>query len=124
MFSAKPEFVDPLPSTHTVPKGTPVLMMCTIRGSPDPTVTWCRHDKPLTHNDTDVTMEREGNECSLSVGQCELLDEGNYSCVIQNELGQTTSSTKLVVQGLYSTKETLFRLDSFSSSYLFFLELQ
>jgi hypothetical protein len=98
--SAKPEFVDPLPSTHTVPKGTPVLMTCTVRGTPAPTVTWFRHDKALTHEDTDVTIEREGNECTLSIGQCEVQDEGSYSCMIQNEFGQATSNTKLDVQGV------------------------
>ncbi len=76
-----------------------MLMTCTVRGSPDPNVTWFRHDKALTHEDTDVTTEREGNECSLSIAQCELQDEGSYSCMIQNQLGQATSSTKLDVQG-------------------------
>ena len=98
-------------------------MTCTVRGSPDPTVTWFRRDKALTYDDTDVTIEREGNECSLTIGQCELLDEGNYSCVIQNELGQVTSSTKLVIQGM-SAKLTLSILDIFIISKLFFLNVQ
>ena len=98
-------------------------MTCTVRGSPDPTVTWFRRDKALTHDDTDVTIEREGNECSLTIGQCELLDEGNYSCVIQNELGQVTSSTKLVIQGM-SAKLTLSILDSSISSKLAFLNIR
>ena len=101
LISAKPEFVNALPATHTVPKGTSILMTCTIRGSPDPTVTWFRRDKALSHEDTDVTIERDGDECCLSINQCEPQDEGSYSCTIKNRIGQTTCSTNLEVQGVF-----------------------
>ena len=76
-------------------------MTCTVRDSSALTVTWFRHDKALTHKDSDVTMEKEGNEYSLSIGQCELQDEGSYSCMIQNQFGQATCKTKLEVQGKF-----------------------
>ena len=75
-------------------------MTCTVRDSTALSVTWFRHDKALTINDSDVTMEKEGNEYSLSIGQCELVDEGSYSCMIQNQFGQATCKTNLEVQGV------------------------
>ncbi|XP_028405202.1 myosin light chain kinase, smooth muscle-like [Dendronephthya gigantea] len=97
-LTAKPDFVNALPATYTVPKGTPILMTCTVRGSPDPTVTWFRREKALTNEDTDVTIERDGDECSLAITQCEPQDEGSYSCVIKNQIGQATCKTNLDVQ--------------------------
>lgn len=97
--SAKAEFLQALSPLYKVPKGTSVLMTCKINGNPLPTVTWYKRDKKLTNDDENIKIYNEGNEHILSIIQCKVHDEGDYSCVIHNEHGKTTSSSKLEVQG-------------------------
>lgn len=98
-FKAKPSFLEPLPGIYTVPKGTSVLMTSTVEGNPPPNITWLRNNKPLKDEPGDIKIDLQGNISTLSVGQCELQDEGNYVCVAENHLGQISCCTKLEVQG-------------------------
>lgn len=98
-LEAAPSFLEPLPTIHTVPKGTPAVMTCTVAGRPTPSITWFRNEEALKNEDHDITIDFEDNKCTLSIGQCEMQDEGNYCCVAANHLGQISCSTKLEVQG-------------------------
>ena len=53
----------------------------------------------MKNGEGDIEIEFENNVCSLSIGQCEVDDEGTYSCMVENELGKASCSTKLEVQG-------------------------
>ena len=52
-------------------------------------------------------MAQEGNVATLKIGGCSLLDAGEYTCALNNDVGGTFSTVNVHVEGklrLYSMK--------------------
>ena len=69
---------------------------CKAEGNPEPKVTWLKQNSSLLA-DKRVVLSRGG----LMITDVTSQDEGMYTCVARNILGEMTSSAQLSVQGGY-----------------------
>ena len=69
---------------------------CKAEGNPEPKVTWLKQNSNLLA-DKRVVPSRGG----LMITDVTSQDEGSYTCVARNILGEVTSSVTLTVQGEY-----------------------
>lgn len=90
-----PQFTQPLKTTEVV-EGNPVRLKCRMTGTPEPTAEWFK-------NGTQVQLSRRikadiiGDMCQLSFTETKADDEGNYKCVVKNDLGSASTEGELVV---------------------------
>ena len=60
-------------------------------------MTWFKEGKPLKKDR--VKMTQEGNVTTLKISGCSLLDAGEYTCTLNNEVGGTFCSVNVSVEG-------------------------
>ena len=88
-----PSIVTP-PMSMVVNESGSASFQCQAEGNPEPKVTWLKHNSSLPA-DKRVVSSHGG----LMITDVRSQDEGMYSCVATNILGEMTSSAKLTVQG-------------------------
>ena len=69
-------------------------------------MTWFKEGKPLKKDR--VQMTQEGNVATLKIGGCSLLDAGEYTCALNNDVGGTFCTVNVNVEG----KLRLLSIDS------------
>ena len=79
-----------------VSEGTAVKLTCTVKGTPQPTIEWFKDGKPLKSSKR-VKDDFDGEVASLTFTEADLDDEGDYKCVVQNELGSASCTAELLV---------------------------
>ena len=88
-----PSIVAP-PKSMVVNESGTASFQCEAKGNPEPKVTWLKHNSNLLA-DKRVVPSRGG----LMITDLTSQDEGRYTCVARNILGEVTSSATLSVQG-------------------------
>ncbi|XP_068104559.1 hemicentin-2 [Hyperolius riggenbachi] len=87
-FPASPEPAVPVIVGH------PISFTCECQGSPPPLLTWMKNGSPLVGED--VALVSAGGRL-LQISKVRLLDEGTYTCVCNNEAGNSQRDYKLEV---------------------------
>ncbi|XP_054518126.1 immunoglobulin superfamily member 22 isoform X3 [Pan troglodytes] len=90
-----PRFVTPL-KPHTVLRGQDCTMTCAFLGNPRPTVTLYKGDVNITAN-SKFWYNSTSGVCTLVIPTCTLKDSGDYSVLVENELGKDRSGCTLTV---------------------------
>ncbi|XP_051820852.1 immunoglobulin superfamily member 22 [Antechinus flavipes] len=90
-----PRFITPL-KPHTVLRGHDCTMSCAFLGNPRPTVTLYKGDVNITAN-SKFWYNSTSGVCTLVIPTCTLKDSGDYSVLVENELGKDRSSCTLTV---------------------------
>jgi len=74
-------------------------LRATVRGEPEPTVTWYRDDKPLAAT-LKVVVGKAKDEHTVSVQQVTAAAAGTYKCVAANTHGSAEHTALVTVTGL------------------------
>ncbi|VCX22536.1 unnamed protein product, partial [Gulo gulo] len=90
-----PRFLIPL-KPHTVLRGQDCTMTCAFLGNPRPTVTLYKGDVNITAN-SKFWYNSTSGVCTIVIPTCTLKDSGEYSVLVENELGKDRSSCALTV---------------------------
>lgn len=90
-----PPFLIPL-RPHRVLRGQDCTMTCAFLGNPQPTVTLYKGDVNITAN-SKFWYNSTSGVCTIVIPTCTLKDSGEYSMLVENELGKDRSSCKLTV---------------------------
>jgi titin len=95
----KPQFAKHLQNV-TTKQGNRALMQCTIKGSPDTTVSWYKNGK-LIEPSTDyvIHFDRVTGVSTLDICEAFPQDSGQYTCVANNPAGNESTTAWLVVKG-------------------------
>ena len=73
-------------------------MTCAFLGNPRPTVTLYKGDVNITAN-SKFWYNSTSGVCTIVIPTCTLKDSGEYSVLVENELGKDRSSCMLTVYG-------------------------
>ncbi|XP_078701899.1 obscurin-like [Branchiostoma floridae x Branchiostoma belcheri] len=85
-------------SDQEAEEGREARFRCVVSGYPEPSVTWRKDGRDVTHNRNYIT-ERDGRGgCSLVVPTVTREDQGEFCCVAKNEAGKARSSGRLKVK--------------------------
>ncbi|KAF7471665.1 hypothetical protein GHT09_017270 [Marmota monax] len=79
-------------------RGQDCTMTCAFLGNPRPTVTLYKGDVNITAN-SKFWYNSTSGVCTLVIPTCTLKDSGEYSVLVENELGKDRSSCTLTVYG-------------------------
>ncbi|KAM5224369.1 immunoglobulin superfamily member 22 isoform 4-T4 [Hipposideros larvatus] len=90
-----PRFLTPL-KPHTVLRGQDCTMTCAFLGNPRPTVTLYKGEVNITAN-SKFWYNSTSGVCTIVIPTCTLKDSGEYSVLVENELGKDRSSCTLTV---------------------------
>lgn len=90
-----PEVIEPLKSVE-VTDGDTALLKCKVTGIPTPTIEWLKEDVPILET-WRVKPDYTNEKASLTIKQVRGDEAGKYTCIIRNDHGETSTSSKLKV---------------------------
>lgn len=93
---------EPLKSVE-VSNGDTAVLKCKVSGTPVPSVEWFQNNVPVKEG-WRIKSEYKNDTITLTIKQAKQEDAGSYKCVIRNDLGETSTSAKLIIKVL--TKPT------------------
>eukprot|EP00057_Strongylocentrotus_purpuratus_P013444 XP_011667918.1 PREDICTED: myosin light chain kinase, smooth muscle isoform X2 [Strongylocentrotus purpuratus] len=100
-----PEFIEKMSGT-AVRDADKAKFTCKLRGIPSPSVHWYYRNQEIVGSDEVYELYHEGEIASLCLPEVLPEDEGEYSCTIKNDMGETSCSAFLKVQ-VASPKSTM-----------------
>ncbi|XP_041477176.1 myosin light chain kinase, smooth muscle-like isoform X3 [Lytechinus variegatus] len=100
-----PEFIEKISGT-AVRDGESAKFTCKLRGIPPPSVHWYYRNQEIVGSDEVYELHHQGETASLCLPEVLPEDEGEYSCTIKNDMGETSCSAFLKVQAA-SPKSTM-----------------
>lgn len=80
-----------------VTEGKDTTLTCKVKGKPQPTVEWFKDEKPVEVDDKHVKVDFDGDVSTLTIKDTTIDDEGDYKCVVTNELGSTSTVAEVLV---------------------------
>lgn len=94
-----PRFLTGLRDVNT-DEGKELTLSATFVGNPIPEIYWTKDGKPLHPSDR-VLMTCDGKHVGLSINPAEVIDSGDYQCLLANPLGEDTSRCSGNVRKVY-----------------------
>lgn len=91
----KPSFLLPL-KDHAVRRGNDCTMSCAYQGMPTPQASWYKGETKIS-NCPGLWQSTANGVCTLVIPTCGAKDEGRYTLVLENPLGEARCSCNLVV---------------------------
>lgn len=90
-------------SEKVVSPGEPVSLMCNVKGTPLPTITWTLDEDPImkdgSHRISQI-ITSEGNVVSyLNISNTQVRDGGVYRCTANNSAGVVPYQARINVRG-------------------------
>jgi len=82
------------PRNRSVQEGGIIELTCVAQGSPYPTITWWNNRRLVTANSR-VTLSNGGQH--LRIQDIEVYDQGDYTCVVENQLGREQITSVITV---------------------------
>lgn len=104
LFVEPPTFVRELSPTAVV-KGLEATLECEVTGTPPFEVKWLKNNKEMFSSKKYAISTKE-SVFTLNVTNCDVSDVGEYQCIISNEGGSCSCSTRLSLKGQSSEKHT------------------
>ena len=92
----QPSFTGSLPKALQVKDGEMLTLKCTVKGDPEPQITWFKNGEPLSSSDIIDLRYRQGL-ASLSINEVFPEDEGAYICKATNSLGSAETKCDLKI---------------------------
>uniref|UniRef100_A0A8C6XX16 Immunoglobulin superfamily member 22 n=1 Tax=Naja naja TaxID=35670 RepID=A0A8C6XX16_NAJNA len=99
-WSHAPHFITLL-KNHVVCRGHDCTMSCAFLGNPRPVVTLYKGEVNITAH-SKFWYNSTSGVCTLMIPTCTVKDNGEYSILIENELGKEKCSCTLTVYGKFS----------------------
>lgn len=100
-------------SEKVVSPAEPVSLMCNVKGTPLPTITWTLDDDPILKGSShriSQMITSEGNVVSyLNISSSQVRDGGVYRCTANNSAGVVLYQARINVRGacqISSSKNT------------------
>ncbi|XP_063149067.1 immunoglobulin superfamily member 22 [Candoia aspera] len=94
-WSQAPRFITPL-KNHLVCRGHDCTMSCAFLGNPRPLITWYKGEINITAH-SKFWYNSTSGVCTLVIPTCTAKDSGEYSILIENQLGKEKCSCTLTV---------------------------
>ena len=91
---------------NNVEEGTTVRLRCKVTGSPHPTISWIKEDKPLPQENKRISIRNNTNASALKIKNVKLADQGNYTCIAENALGKANATLQLEILRVRDGKKT------------------
>ena len=90
------------PRNTAIPIGRSATFSCNVSAEPTPTIVWRFNGIDLVDDGSKYTITRSdvtmNTQSVLTVNNLEVGDNGGYSCYVENEHGNETSTANLIVQ--------------------------
>ncbi|XP_059046894.1 fibroblast growth factor receptor 1-like [Achroia grisella] len=94
-----PRFVHPQKMFHSKTKtvGSFVKLKCTAEGNPTPTIEWRRNNETIVRKVSPIY-----SKWSVDIEELNKSDEGNYTCIICNEIACIEHNMELIIEDFQS----------------------
>eukprot|EP00079_Xenopus_tropicalis_P030110 XP_012825853.1 PREDICTED: kalirin, RhoGEF kinase isoform X1 [Xenopus tropicalis] len=94
--------LDPSASMEVRKRGDTVILQCKVSGRPKPSVTWKGPDQSILDGNSNTYSMSTSESGDIKLKICHVMpqDSGIYTCVASNELGATSTSATIKVQGV------------------------
>lgn len=86
-------------------KGLEATLECEVTGTPPFEVKWLKNNKEMFSSKKYAISTKE-SVFTLNVTNCDVSDVGEYQCIISNEGGSCSCSTRLSLKGQSSRNHT------------------
>lgn len=93
----KPEFTKNLDSNVTVRDGDQLVLTCTVKGDPEPQVTWTKNGKPLSSSEI-LSLKYKNGVSTLTINEVFPEDEGVFVCTATNSIGSASSQSTIKIK--------------------------
>uniref|UniRef100_A0A452HGJ4 Ig-like domain-containing protein n=1 Tax=Gopherus agassizii TaxID=38772 RepID=A0A452HGJ4_9SAUR len=84
-----------------VVKGFDAMLECEVSGTPPFEVTWLKNNKEIRSSKKYAMSDKE-SVFTLAVTNCDFSDAGEYQCIISNDGGSCSCSTRVSLKGQFS----------------------
>lgn len=91
-----PSFLTGLKPDLSLKDGTKLELKVTVKGDPDPQVTWSKDGKPITSSEI-MEVKYKNGVASVTIGEVFPEDAGKYTCKATNTKGSVETSSKVTV---------------------------
>jgi len=91
-----PQFIQSL-TDLLVKDGEALNLNCSVKGDPEPNITWSKNGELLSSSDI-LDLKYRNGKAILSINEVYPEDEGTYTCKAQNSLGSVETTCRLTVQ--------------------------
>lgn len=93
----KPEFTINLDSNLTIRDGDQLVLTCTVKGDPEPQITWTKNGKTLSSSEI-MSLKYKNGLCTLTINEVFPEDEGEFVCTATNSIGSVSSQSKITIK--------------------------
>ncbi|CAB1337510.1 unnamed protein product, partial [Coregonus sp. 'balchen'] len=83
-------------------EGERLYLKCEASGNPSPSFRWYKDGRELQRG-KDVKIKTNKKNSKVQINRARLEDSGNYTCVVENTLGQENATSSISVQSLIAT---------------------
>uniref|UniRef100_A0A4W5L8N3 Neuregulin 2b n=1 Tax=Hucho hucho TaxID=62062 RepID=A0A4W5L8N3_9TELE len=83
-------------------EGERLYLKCEASGNPSPSFRWYKDGRELQRG-KDVKIKTNRKNSKVQINRARLEDSGNYTCVVENMLGQESTTSSISVQSLTTT---------------------
>ncbi|XP_055783469.1 pro-neuregulin-2, membrane-bound isoform-like isoform X4 [Salvelinus fontinalis] len=83
-------------------EGERLYLKCEASGNPSPSFRWYKDGRELQRG-KDVKIKTNKKNSKVQINRARLEDSGNYTCVVENMLGQESTTSSISVQSREST---------------------
>ncbi|XP_029627552.1 pro-neuregulin-2, membrane-bound isoform-like isoform X2 [Salmo trutta] len=83
-------------------EGERLYLKCEASGNPNPSFQWYKDGRELQRG-KDVKIKTNKKNSKVQINRARLEDSGNYTCVVENTLGQENATSSISIQSLTTT---------------------
>lgn len=91
-------FAEPVQPVE-VKEGSNAKLQCTVVAEPKPNVEWFKNGIRVKENRR-VKIESDGATISLTIRETRTPDQGQYKCVVTNDVGSASSAAALTIKAI------------------------
>lgn len=92
--------IDPFDFPKSIQEGMRARLVCTvIQGDPPFSFRWIKDEKPLDPLKLNLAVRRDDFSSDLSFPRVLTIHNGNYTCIVNNDVASASHRSSLVVDG-------------------------
>lgn len=94
--------IDPFSFPKHIQQGMRARLVCTIiQGDPPFTIKWFKNEEPIDPTTLNLGIRSDDFSSDLTFQRLSTRHNGNYTCVVRNDVASASHSASLVVEGNY-----------------------
>lgn len=99
-----------------VVKSYDAVLECEVTGTPPFEVTWLKDNKEI-RSSKKYTMADKQSVFALQIMNCDFQDAGEYQCIVSNEAGSCSCTTRVTLKGQFGnhSRKKIFKVFNFFS---------